>query len=258
MSTVLAAVDLDDCALAVIRTARALAALLGHTAVGLQVREDGGDTLSELARAEGVQLHDVGGSAVDEIVTAARDPSVAGIVLGMRASSGGREPAGRTALEVIARVVKPVVLVSPDAQPTPAIARVLVPLEGTSESMQALGHVLDLDPESELEILALHLHSPATVPAFSDHDPYESQAWERQFLSQGGATSDSRIKFLRRVGAPAEQITTVAHETSAELIAIAWSQDLSPGHAHVLTETLARSDVPVLLLPSAPGKRRAP
>ena len=256
MSTVLAAVDLDDCALAVIRTARALAALLGHTAVGLQVREDGGDTLSELARAEGVQLHDVGGSAVDEIVTAARDPSVAGIVLGMRASSGGREPAGRTALEVIARVVKPVVLVSPDAQPTPAIARVLVPLEGTSESMQALGHVLDLDPERAGDPRP----SPSLAghgPGVSDHDPYESQAWSASSSPRAArpatVASSSSVASAPRPSRSRPSPTKPAPSSSRCV-----SQDLSPGHAHVLTETLARSDVPVLLLPSAPGKRRAP
>jgi hypothetical protein len=44
-------------------------------------------------------------------------------------------------------------------------------------------------------------------------------------------------------------VGSVHHETSADLIVLAWSQDLGPGRARVVSETLAHSHVPVLLLP---------
>jgi nucleotide-binding universal stress UspA family protein len=248
MTNVLAAVALDTCARGVLSTAIALAALLDSTPAGLHVRENGAGTLAQLARAEGVEMRELGGSAIEQIVAAAREPGVAALVLGMRREPGCSEPAGRTALEVITRVAKPVALVPPQAEPRERIARILVPLEGTSESMQALEHVLELARNDQLEILVLHLHSPDTVPAFADHEPHEAEAWEREFLRGYVSHPDERVRLVRRLGTPADDIVTVAHETSAELIAMAWSQNLGPGRARVVSETLAHSDIPVLLL----------
>jgi nucleotide-binding universal stress UspA family protein len=57
------------------------------------------------------------------------------------------------------------------------------------------------------------------------------------------------VTLLRRLGVPADDVVAVARETHADLIVLAWSQDLAPGRARVVSETLAHSDVPVLLLP---------
>ena len=50
----------------------------------------------------------------------------------------------------------------------------------------------------------------------------------------------------------------VARETGPDLIVLAWGQDLAPGHARVVSETLAHSEIPVLLLPvqeaTVPGR----
>jgi nucleotide-binding universal stress UspA family protein len=249
MTNVLAAVAPDACARGVLSIAIALAALLDSTPAGLHVREDGAGTLAQLARAKGVEIREVGGSAIEQIVTAAQEPDVAALVLGMRREPGGPEPAGRTALEVITRVAKPVALVPPQAEPRERIARILVPLEGTSESMQALEHVLALSRSDQLEILVLHLLSQDTVPAFADHEPHEARAWEREFLQGYVSSPEHRVRLVRRLGTPADDIVTIAQETSAELIAMAWSQNLSPGRARVMSETLAHTDIPVLLLP---------
>ena len=95
----------------------------------------------------------------------------------------------------------------------------------------------------------LHVHSPATVPAFSNHDPHATLAWEREFLSRYISTPHDRITLVRRLGVPADDIVAVAHETGPDLIVLAWSQDLTPGRARVVSETLAHTDIPVLLLP---------
>ncbi len=249
MTYVLAAVAPDACARGVLGTAIALAALSDSTAAGLHVRENGAGTLAQLARAEGVEMREVGGSAIEQIVAAAREPDVAALVLGMRREHGGSEAVGRTALEVITRLAKPAALVPPQAEPLGRIARILVPAEGTSESMQALEHVLERTRNSQLEILVLHLHSADTVPAFADHEPHEAEAWEREFLRGYVSSPDDHVRLVRRLGTPENDIITVAHEASAELIAMAWSQNLSPGRARVVSEVLAHSDIPVLLLP---------
>ena len=143
----------------------------------------------------------------------------------------------------------PVVVVPPNARPLEQLAGILSPLEATSESSQALDDTIKLAHRRGLEILVLHVHSLATVPAFSDHDPHAARAWEREFLSRYISTPHDRVTLVRRLGVPADDVAAVARETGANLIVLAWSQDLSPGRARVVSETLAHADIPVLLLP---------
>lgn len=249
MTSVLAALDSNASAQPVLHTAIALAELYDCTVTCLHVREEALSAAAELARAAGVELREVNGSPIDEIVNAARDPAVAALVLGARGLHGGPQPAGHTALEVITRIAKPVAVVPPHAQPPEQIHRILVPLEGTSESSQALEDAVKLAHRRGLEVLVLHVHSPATVPAFSDHEPHATVAWEREFLTRHIPTPHDRITLLRRLGVAADDIVAVARDTGPDLIVLAWSQNLAPGHARVVSETLAHTDVPVLLLP---------
>jgi nucleotide-binding universal stress UspA family protein len=251
MTIVLAAVESDDCAQPVLNTTIALANLFEGTAVALHVRENGPGGPRAQAAAAGVQLRDTAGDPIGEIVAAARAPDVVALVLGARGVHGGPRPAGHTALEVITRVSKPVAVVPPRARMPQQLTRILVPLEGTKESSFALEETVELAHRRQLEILALHIHSPATVPAFSDHEPHGTVAWEHEFLTRYIPIPHERVKLLRRLGVPADDVIAVAHDTSAELIVLAWSQKLSAGRARVVSETLARSEVPVLLIPTA-------
>jgi nucleotide-binding universal stress UspA family protein len=250
VTTVLAALDSNASGRPVLNTAIALADLFDSTVTCLHVREEALSGAAELARAAGVELREVGGAPVEQIVNAAQDPDVAALVLGARGVHGGPQPAGHTALEVITHISKPVAVVPPHAQPPERIARILVPLEGTSESSQALEETLRLAHRRGLEVLVLHVHSPATVPAFSDHEPHATLAWEREFLTRHISTPHDRITLLRRLGVPADDVIAVAHETGPDLIVLAWSQDLTPGRGRVVSETLAHTDIPVLLLPA--------
>lgn len=123
-----------------------------------------------------------------------------------------------------------------------------MPTRWTSESSQALDDTVMLAHRRGLEIV-LHVHSPATVPAFSDHNPNAARAWEREFLSRYISIPHDRVTLVRRLGVPADDVAAVARETGANLIVLAWSQDLSPGRGRVVSEALAHADIPVLLLP---------
>jgi nucleotide-binding universal stress UspA family protein len=250
MTVVLAALESDACAQPVVTTAIALAHLFDGSAVALHVREDATKSPQEIAAAAGVELRETVGDAIEQIVAAARDPEVAALVLGARGVHGGPQPAGHTALEVITRVSKPVAIVPPHAHTPRRLSRILVPLEGTSESSRALQETVALAHQHRLEVLVLHVHSPATVPAFSDHEPHGTLAWDEEFLSRYIAAPHERITLLRRLGVPADDIVAVARESSAELIVLAWSQQLSAGRARVVSQTLAHSEVPVLLIPT--------
>jgi nucleotide-binding universal stress UspA family protein len=247
VTTVLAALDSNASVRPVLSTAIALADLYESTVMCLHVHEEALSAAVELASAAGVALREVSGSPVEQIVDAAQDPDVVALVLGARGVHGGPQPAGHTALQVISRIPKPVAVVPPHAHPPERIDRILVPLEGTSESSQALDETIRLAHRRGLEVLVLHVHSPATVPAFSDHDPYATLAWDREFLSR--YVPHDRVTLLRRLGVPADDVVAVARESGPDLIVLAWSQDLAPGRARVVSETLAHSEIPVLLLP---------
>jgi nucleotide-binding universal stress UspA family protein len=249
VSTVLAALDSNASGRPVLNTAIALADLFDSTVTCLHVREEAPSAAQDLARTAGIELREVSGDPVEQIVSATQDPDVAALVLGARGIHGGPQPAGHTALEVITRIPKPVAVVPPHAQPPEHIKRILVPLEGTSGDSQALDATIRFAHRRGLEVLVLHVHSPATVPAFSDHEPHATLAWEREFLTRHVSTPHDRITLLRRLGVPADDVVAVARETGPDLIVLAWSQDLAPGHARVVSETLAHSNVPVLLLP---------
>jgi nucleotide-binding universal stress UspA family protein len=250
MTTVLAAIDAQPSAREVLGTAIAIAPLFQATPAAVHVRENGAATVRSLASTAGVELHELHGTPIDQIVAATKHTDVAALVLGARGVSEGPRPAGHTALEVITRVAKPVVVVPPDTRPPERLARILVPLEGSAESSRALADTIALAHARQLEILVLHVHSAATVPAFADHEPHATSAWDEEFLRRHLTSPHERVRLLRRVGAPAEDIGAVAEETSCQLVVLAWSQRLGAGRARVVSQTLERSSVPVLLLPT--------
>jgi nucleotide-binding universal stress UspA family protein len=134
----------------------------------------------------------------------------------------------------------------------------LVPLEGGTQSSQTLDATLELAHHRELEIVVLHVHSPATVPAFADHEPHATQAWEREFLARHINVPHAHVTLRRGVGAPADHILAVADETGADVVVLAWSQRFEPRRARVVTEVLSRARIPVLLLPAGRGHDRLP
>ena len=88
VTTVLAALDSNASGQPVLRTAIALAELYDSTVTCLHVREEASSAAAELARAAGVELREVSGSPIEEIVKAAQDPDIAALVLGARGCTG--------------------------------------------------------------------------------------------------------------------------------------------------------------------------
>ena len=253
MTNVIAALGADACAAPVLATAKALAEMLDAAVVALHVGEGEAPSPEALAKAARVEFRQTRGTPLDEIVNAAKEKDVAALVLGSRGVSAGPRPAGATALEVITRTAKPVVLVPPDAHPPEEFTRLLLPIEGQGAAPPALSHIIGAAHRRKLEIIVLHLHSPATVPAFSDHEPHGTQAWDQEFLARHLPFPADRVTVLRRVGTPADDVSALAEGTGAELIVLVWSQSLVKGRARVVTRTLASTRIPVLLLPAEPS-----
>ncbi len=56
-----------------------------------------------------------------------------------------------------------------------------------------------------------------------------------------------------RCGDPATRVLDAAEETSADLVALAWHQQLGAGRAEVVRRAVAEGRFPVLLVPVAQG-----
>lgn len=250
MRRVLAAIDTSPCARTVIQTALSVADLFEASVVALHVREEGSDPALEAARAAGVELLQTTGSPIEGIITSAQDPRVVAVVLGARGVHGGPRPAGHAALEVITRVNKPVVVVAPDCSTRARIARVLIPLEGSDESSQAIADTIALARGRDIELLVLHVHAPETVPAFEDQPHHAVTAWEGEFVARFVSDPHAHVDVIQRVGVAADRIVTVAGDMKADLIALGWNQNLAPGRAQVVREALTHSTIPVLLVPT--------
>jgi len=251
MTTVLAVIDTGEPAGPVLQTAAAIARLFDATTTALYIRESDTGAARQQADAGEVELCEAEGPAVPAIVAATSAPDVVAVVVAARGLQGV-EPPGYTTLDVITQVPKPVVVVPPRACEPTRLVRVLVALDGTPESSRALTETIALADRNNLEILILHVHSPDSVPAFSDHAHHATRAWEEEFISRFVPPTRDRVGLVRRVGDPADDVASVAHDIDADLIALGWSQNLAPGRAQVVRETLAHSNVPVLLVPTPP------
>ena len=249
MRKVIAALDNSSAARAVLATAANLAQLFDAEVVALHVGEDGDRTARAAAAANGLVLRPVQGPTVPALVEAASAPDVVLLVLGARRLATGARPIGTTALDVITSLLKPVVVVPPDAVCGPEFRRVLVPLEGTISTSLAPKGIIELARDAELDVCVLHVHDASTLPSFTDQAQHQVRAWGNEFVARYCPCGIGKVTVELRVGHSAEEILAVAEETEAHLIALGWSQEIDWGRAPVIREVLERGRTPVLLVP---------
>jgi nucleotide-binding universal stress UspA family protein len=251
MSVILAAIDASAAARPVLERAATLGRALRLPMIALHVRHDGDDAAQLLASQAGVQLRLATGSPSDAIMTALGDAEVAMAVLGVRSNPAGPRPAGATALAVATQAAKPVVVVPPEPRDRPpaGLHRVLVPLDGTPAATRAVEQAMGWFAGSEVEIVSLHVFDAATVPRFWDRPEHDHPAWSQEFLARNVPTAGARLEI--RSGWPSDRILEVATAEGADMIALGWRRRLAPERAAVVREVLARTPVPVILLPHA-------
>jgi nucleotide-binding universal stress UspA family protein len=256
MTTLVAALDDSAAAAPTLRTALGLAELFDADVEALHVIDPTIEstpttptTCEQVAAQLGVELHQRRGVPEDEIVAELRRGDVAAGVLGARRSAAGRRPAGHTALAVLQRAAKPVVVVPPDCRPPTdgVLRRVLVPLDGTETTARAVEHTADLFAGRGVDVLALHVFDETTVPRFWDHPEHEPEEFAREFLRRYCRTEGTHLRL--RTGDPGEAVLEAAADPEIDLVAMAWSQDLSPGHARTIRQVLAGCCTAMLLLP---------
>lgn len=247
---VVAAIDASPTARRVLEVAPSIARLFGAGAEALHVDEGESATARAAAGTAGFPLAVVSGPPVERLVAAGAAGEVAALVLGARGAPADGQPPGHTALEVITALGKPIVVV-PGATPTPfRLRRALVPHDGTPATATALHETIRLTRRAGVELVVLHVHDPLHLPLFTDQPQHEHASFEREFLARScSACPADELTFEWRVGDPAEHCLRLSALHDVDLVALAWSRNLSGGRGDVVRELLARSLVPVLLIP---------
>jgi nucleotide-binding universal stress UspA family protein len=245
---VIAVLDASAATAAVMAGARALADRLDAPLEALHVRPHGAagvpDMIVAAAADHHAELTVVEGGVIDELTDlVTHDDCV--VMIGARADVHGPLPAGSTARAVACAATCPVVVTPPTAT-LDDVQRVLLPLEGTQDAAVARG-VLSRLIAHGVEILPLHVFVPSTVPAFWDQPHHAAPAWSEDFLARFGPQEGGELWL--RSGDVADAVLEVAQRTAADLVALTWSRDLSSHHAPVVRSLLARSPVPVMLIP---------
>lgn len=186
------------------------------------------------------------GKASAAVLRAMEQPSVGLAVLPYQPGD-----ADRLINEVIRRCSKPVVLTPVNNEFTAheheLISRVLVPLDGTAESAETVAETIALFAASGADIIALHVFDQTTVPNFWDQAAHARKSWDEEFLARNCHQPDVRLEL--RSGRPGENILDVAATEHADLIALGWTQNLSPGRAQTVRTIVAQTSTPILLLP---------
>ena len=255
MTIVMAALNGTPASRAVLAVAAEVGRVLGSGIEGVHVLEDGrGDSALEAsteaeAAARAIPVRMLEGAVEQMLVERARSEEVKAVVMGLRRTLGGPRPAGHVALGVIARVRKPVVVVPPLTSMTFQLRKVLVPVQG--RPAEALEDTMAIAKSADLETVILHVHDEWSVPSFEDQPHYDVEVWSEEFLARWvpGARAGTAIEL--RVGTPEEQILDVARDIGADMIAMGWSQNLSPGRATVVRWALEHTPIPLALMPLA-------
>lgn len=252
MTTVLAAVDPSPVTTAVVATARGLAELVGADVEALHVIDEGTGGAEVAPAIDGVPVRTVRGPVPASLVAALEAEDVVAGVFGARAAPGGRQPAGRTALHVLGQATKPVVVVPPGGAPSRRLRRLLLPLEGTTPTSRPVHERLGPMLGQDVELVVLHVFTPATVPRGLDRPSRDLSIWGDEFAARH---SPGAARVELRTGPVGPRVGEVCADCDIDLVVLSWSQDMSPGQAEVVRHVLGTSTVPVLLLPPVPEER---
>jgi nucleotide-binding universal stress UspA family protein len=239
----------------VLRTALGTAQLTGMGMEAIHVTEEGRSArkAAAVAHTNGVRVHHRRGDVVSQLLEALESPRVFGTVMGTRTFIAGPRPAGSTALQVLRATSKPVVFVPPDVVPSRGFVpqRLLVPIDG---SVVASNAFLDMErhfrPDANVEVIVLYALAGLT-PRMVDHPEHGLSAWGEEFVLR--YCPGERRSFEWRMGNPGNAVIDVAEQSASDLIVLCFGGDIEVGHGAVVREVLARSPIPVLVLPASPN-----
>jgi nucleotide-binding universal stress UspA family protein len=248
MSRVIAAIDRSDTSKPVVIMARAVADALEASVDVVHVVEDDEESVHPLTLAKRPPVRRLSGDPVVVLALMAADEDVVALVIGARANSGGRRPAGHVAMALARMTDKPVVVVPPGSHPPEHLRTAVVAMKGTPGKTRALQRSIEISARAGLEIVVVHVHDEDSVPSFSDQVQHETEAYAKEFFSRHSIGGTPQMRLELRLGVPAIEVLDAVESAQAELVAVGWPRSEDPRRGAVAKEILERSPVPVLLV----------
>jgi nucleotide-binding universal stress UspA family protein len=250
----------DDCARA-LASARAIAEAAGWHVRILRVPGGAQGGLPKVPEklARGAEVVDLGGEAADvEVLAAARADDVR--VLSFCLAGQICDDEGKMAEHLLRDSTVSLLVGRAGVRKVAAVKRVLIPLEGSPSSSEAMRRAEEEFCARGRELIALHVVTsdvplePGSLPAprMLDQEHYEWASWREEFTMrfsqcpQGGG----RHRTIVRVGDPREVIQREASELGVDVIVAAWSQSFSAGHCARVRALLEGTPCPLLLVPA--------
>jgi len=205
------------------------------------------------AAEAGVAFRMLTGPVLATLAAYVTSPNIMVVVAGASTERHADRPLGRHALALIADAAQRAMIIVPvGAEVHAALHRMLVPLDASSQTGDALKEAVKIARAADVELIALHVHPYHALPMFTDQPQHEVPAWSDEFLRRYWPGSTPPPRLQHRVGVPADEIARALDETGADLLVLAWNRDLSPGRARVVARALRDVKTPVLLLPVQP------
>ncbi len=248
---IVAAINGTDVSGPVLDFAVRAADILGADVEAVHVSPEPDDEAERAVRERQVPLRRLDGPVAATLRTVARASDVAALVVGARDLPHGRRPAGHVTQELMTSLPGALVIVPPSAREARPIRRVLVALDGRPESAVALAPIIHAAAHADLEVIVVHVLDPQQAPPYADQPHHFSEAFAREFRARHVPSVNVAIEL--RAGDPPDRLLDAAKELDADLVALAWSQILTPDRAAVVQNAVADGELPVLLVPLATG-----
>ena len=273
---VLVALDGSPAAMTALPVARTVAAQIGAEVEILYIAA-GPLPESDLRKQLGLDRVDTGvlgirsmpGDPAAEIVRASEDPEVALVVLTTHGHAGGAgRRLGRVAESVIATSARPLLLVDPErasisAAGSPALRRLLLPLDGTPATAMALGLATELARQLGASIDVLYIADRAQAvptepgsisgPRYVDQPQHEWPHWAREVMDRlchacAACPPDVPVRVALACGSIATEIIAFAAHHQHDAIVLVRRSGLESGRAQVLRAVIAQAPCPVLIV----------
>lgn len=248
MTRILACLDRSPCDAPVLRTADALAGLLGATVDAVTVDRPGEAPMADAPDRARVLSGEPAAVLLDEL-------GAADVVLGVIGSRSVRAKpavAGHVALELLASSPVPLAVVAPGGASLPAgHPRILIPLDGATATTEAVAPLANRLASGGAGVVFLHVYDAGSLPPFvSSADDLAILAEE--FLDRHLPERTEPCEL--RLGEPGRHIGDVADTHGADAIMVAWRQDLSPGRAEVIRHLVRQDLRPLIVVPIRPER----
>jgi nucleotide-binding universal stress UspA family protein len=257
--SVLVALDTSETRLELLASAQALAAAAGWPLRIVHVRSEGGGKLKLPAKLRAdADVSELEGAAAEQILRAAAAQDVKVLAFALR--DGDQDGIGSVAGSLLLNDPHPLFVLRPGMRAVTSMKRLLVPLEGSPSSSEAMRQADDAFCKRGREIVMLHVVTSGTpleagsmpAPRMVDQEHYEWAAWQEEFCMRFAQCPEGgRHRVAVRVGDPTELIPKEARTLDAEMIVLSWTRSLEAGRSVQVRSLFDTSPCPLLLIPSA-------